>query len=92
MLGGVTISPGDIIVGDRDGIAVVPRLEAETVLARLAAIRTAEQALDTLVRQGLEMPDFAEVASSLTGRASLTEMGSPNCKRDILMRRVVEGS
>ncbi|ESY00861.1 hypothetical protein X753_28465 [Mesorhizobium sp. LNJC399B00] len=31
----MTISRGDILVGDRDGIAVVPRLEAETVLARL---------------------------------------------------------
>jgi 4-hydroxy-4-methyl-2-oxoglutarate aldolase len=61
VLGGVTISPGDILVGDRDGIAVVPRLEAETVLARLAAIRAAEQALDAQVRQGLEMPEFAEV-------------------------------
>ncbi|MHB9450577.1 RraA family protein [Mesorhizobium sp. RSR565B] len=35
VLGGMTISRGDILVGDRDGIAVVPRLEAETVLARL---------------------------------------------------------
>ena len=61
VLGGVTISPGDILVGDRDGVAVVPRLEAKTVLARLAAIRAAEQALDAQVRQGLEMPDFAKV-------------------------------
>ena len=60
VLGGVTISPGDVLVGDRDGIAVVPRLEAKTVLARLAAIRAAEQALDARVRQGLEMPDFAK--------------------------------
>ncbi|MER9694699.1 RraA family protein [Mesorhizobium sp. M0179] len=61
VVGGVTISPGDILVGDRDGVAVVPRLEAETVLARLAAIRAAEKTLDGLVRQGLEMPDFAKV-------------------------------
>ena len=61
MLGGVTISPGDILVGDRDGVAVVPRLEAKTVLARLAAVRAAEQVLEAQVRQGLEVPDFAEV-------------------------------
>ncbi|ESW84293.1 aldolase [Mesorhizobium sp. LSJC268A00] len=61
VVGGVTISPGDILVGDRDGLAVVPRLEAETVLARLSAIRAAEKTLDGLVRQGLEMPDFAKV-------------------------------
>lgn len=60
VLGGVAISPGDILVGDRDGVAVVPRLEAKTVLARLAAVRAAEQVLEAQVRQGLEMPDFAE--------------------------------
>ncbi|MBZ9678692.1 RraA family protein [Mesorhizobium sp. ES1-1] len=59
VLGGVTISPGDILVGDRDGVAVVPRLEAGTVLARLDAIKAAEQDLETRVRQGLTMPEFA---------------------------------
>ncbi|WP_404924985.1 RraA family protein [Mesorhizobium sp. ORM16] len=61
VLGGVTTSPGDILIGDRDGVAVVPRLEARTVLARLAAIKAAEQDLDAKVRQGLEMPEFATV-------------------------------
>lgn len=61
VLGGVTISPGDILIGDRDGVAVVPRVETRTVLARLAAIKAAEQDLDAKVRQGLEMPEFATV-------------------------------
>jgi 4-hydroxy-4-methyl-2-oxoglutarate aldolase len=60
VMGGVSIAPGDILVGDRDGIAVVPRLEAQAVLSRLAIVQEAEQALDARVRQGLEMPDFAE--------------------------------
>jgi 4-hydroxy-4-methyl-2-oxoglutarate aldolase len=59
VLGGVTVSPGDILVGDRDGVAVVPRLEAGAVLARLDAIKAAEQDLEAKVRQGLEMPEFA---------------------------------
>src|SRR5262245_58189631 len=60
VLGGVAIASGDILVGDRDGIAVVPRLEADVVRSRLAAVKAAEQALDVQVRQGLDMPDFAE--------------------------------
>jgi len=60
VLGGVTIAPGDILVGDRDGIAVVPRLEAEAVLARLAIVKAAEKALEARVQAGLEMPDFAD--------------------------------
>ena len=59
-MGGVAIAPGDILVGDRDGIVVVPRLEAREVLSRLHAVRAAEEALDAQVREGLKMPDFAE--------------------------------
>lgn len=33
-LGGVVVSPGDIVVGDRDGLAVVPAAEAAAVLER----------------------------------------------------------
>ncbi len=58
VLGDVAVSPGDILVGDRDGIAVVPREEAEAVLARLTGIAAAEHALEAKVKAGLEIPDF----------------------------------
>ena len=57
-LGNVTIHPGDILVGDRDGVVVVPLAEGQAVLERLPGIRQAEQELEAKVRGGLQIPDF----------------------------------
>jgi 4-hydroxy-4-methyl-2-oxoglutarate aldolase len=58
VLGGVRIESGDILVGDSDGVMVIPRGEAAAVIARLAAVRAAEAALEAEVRAGLGVPDF----------------------------------
>jgi 4-hydroxy-4-methyl-2-oxoglutarate aldolase len=58
VLGDVTVSPGDIVVGDRDGIVVVPQLHAEAVLSALEGIKAAERALEAKVQAGLAVPEF----------------------------------
>ena len=58
VLGDVPIASGDLLIGDRDGVVVVPQGEIDTVLSRLEAVRAAEQDLDAKVRAGLEVPDF----------------------------------
>ena len=57
-LGGVRIESGDILIGDRDGVVVVPRGKAPGILEALAAVRKAESALEAKVKGGLQIPDF----------------------------------
>ena len=59
-MGGVAIASGDIVVADNDGVVIVPRQRTSEVLGRLPAIRAAESALETKVKDGLEIPDFIQ--------------------------------
>jgi 4-hydroxy-4-methyl-2-oxoglutarate aldolase len=58
VLGDVPIASGDILVGDRDGVVVVPQGDAPSVLAKLGQVKGAEASLEALVRGGLEIPGF----------------------------------
>lgn len=58
VLGGVTVEPGDLIVGDSDGIVVVRRSDAAAVIEKLAEVRAAEADLEAKVKAGLEVPEF----------------------------------
>lgn len=57
-LGGMSIGPGDVIVGDRDGVVVVSFDRIAEIRAALVNVRAAETALDARVRDGLERLDF----------------------------------
>ncbi|MDP9138067.1 MAG: RraA family protein [Pseudomonadota bacterium] len=58
VVGGAAVASGDLIIADGDGVVVVPLSEAGAVLGKLAAVRTAEAALEAKVKAGLEVPDF----------------------------------
>ncbi len=58
VLGGVCIEAGDIVVGDRDGVVIVPLRQAQSVLRKLEEVRAAEASLEAKVKSGLELPDF----------------------------------
>ena len=63
--GGVHIASGDIIVGDRDGVVVVPLARAKEVAANLVNVREAEAGLLAKVRGGLKEVGFiAELLAS----------------------------
>jgi 4-hydroxy-4-methyl-2-oxoglutarate aldolase len=58
VVGGVAVASGDIVVGDEDGVVVVPAARIDETIARLEAVKAAEAALDARVKAGLTMPDF----------------------------------
>ena len=55
--GGSTVATGDVVVGDRDGVVVVPRARLAETLANLTQVKAAEAAMLERVRAGLrELP------------------------------------
>lgn len=61
-LGGVVVEPGDIVVGDGDGVVIVPRARIDEALAELQVVRKKEAAMDAAVRGGMKMPDWLQGA------------------------------
>jgi 4-hydroxy-4-methyl-2-oxoglutarate aldolase len=63
-LGHVAIAPGDIVVGDRDGVVAVPLAHARHTMGALATARTVETDLEAVVAGGSAVPPYAEQALS----------------------------
>lgn len=59
-LGGVAVDAGDLIVGDQDGLVVVPRAALEAVVAALDEVKGKEAKMDELVRKGATVPPWME--------------------------------
>jgi 4-hydroxy-4-methyl-2-oxoglutarate aldolase len=60
VVGGVAVNAGDIVLGDEDGVVIIPAARIEETIARLPAVRAAEADLDAKVKAGLEVPAFIQ--------------------------------
>jgi 4-hydroxy-4-methyl-2-oxoglutarate aldolase len=58
VIGGVSVAAGDIVVGDEDGVVIVPASRTAAAIARLVEIRRAEAELDAAVKAGLDLPPW----------------------------------
>ena len=53
-IGGVAIHPGDIVVGDRDGIAIVPLADLDRILPGIERVLKAEAETQAKIRAGFD--------------------------------------
>ena len=53
---GCNVAPGDMVVADRDGVVVVPFDRIDEVIANVAKVAELEQALDTELKGGVNIP------------------------------------
>jgi 4-hydroxy-4-methyl-2-oxoglutarate aldolase len=62
VIGGQAVAPGDVVVGDGDGVAVVPRAGLDAVAAELEAVRAKEAKMEAEVRAGATEPGWLDAA------------------------------
>lgn len=65
--GGVPVQPGDVIVGDADGVMVIPRAEAPEILAKAQAAVAKEEGMRERIRKGEHIYDILKLGEVLKG-------------------------
>ncbi len=73
-IAGITVSPGDLVIGDSGGVAVVPLADAPEILERAQAIVAKEATLRERILQGELLFDIHELAPLLE-RPDVKETG-----------------
>jgi 4-hydroxy-4-methyl-2-oxoglutarate aldolase len=62
---GVAVQSGDVVLGDRDGVVIVPRADLADIVAKLADIRRAEEETQAKIRAGMtQMDSMGELLKS----------------------------
>jgi len=76
--GGLQVSSGDVVIGDRDGVIVVPQANIKDVVSRLAAVREAEAEMLSGVKSGLKEVGFV---TELLAGDRIRHSDNPGAKR-----------
>ncbi len=67
--GGVVVQPGDWVVGDEDGVVVIPLVRLEEVVEKAARIVEAETRIAKAIRAGVEVATLLRVDETLERKA-----------------------
>jgi 4-hydroxy-4-methyl-2-oxoglutarate aldolase len=62
VIGGMSVSSGDVLVLDNDGVVIIPQGEVQSVTQNLKLVYAAEADLEAKVKAGLKLPDFIRKA------------------------------
>lgn len=62
--GGVTVSTGDVVLGDEDGVVVVPRAQVDSVLERARAKDAQEARVRELLHSGMSLAEASATAQA----------------------------
>jgi 4-hydroxy-4-methyl-2-oxoglutarate aldolase len=56
--GGVVVHPGDVVVGGRDGVAVIPRAQLAEAVAAVQAVAKKEAEIRSRMQRGERVADI----------------------------------
>ncbi len=57
-IGGVAVSSGDLLVGDQDGVVVVPLAEIDETIEALVEVAKKEAGMERCIREGAHAPEW----------------------------------
>lgn len=66
-IGGVTVTSGDVVLGDDDGVVVVPQAALGAAVSALEEVKAKEKKMDQAVRSGAGVPDWLPEAFRTKG-------------------------
>jgi 4-hydroxy-4-methyl-2-oxoglutarate aldolase len=66
-IGGLVVNPGDLVVGDQDGIVIVAQDQVEGVAVELETVASKEKTMDGWVREGAKVPAWLDAAMNAKG-------------------------
>ena len=70
--GGMVVNPGDWLVGDDDGVVVIPKARLEPTVAQAARIVAAEKKIAAAIRNGVEIAELLRIDETLARKAKET--------------------
>jgi 4-hydroxy-4-methyl-2-oxoglutarate aldolase len=82
LFGGVRVNPGDVVLGDDDGLVIAPRAQLEACLERAAEIERVEAAVLAGIQGGASLADMTNLAEHVarlqSGEASSLAIMPPS--------------